>query len=455
LYLFEAPFLTPKCVLCSRVEREARDESEKANLQKANKQDQERIDELAAMMAAGEEEEDHEALEEELKDLEGAIEKRDARLAEMERNKKWNVDNMCEYYFWRHLEPSLSPTPHVTHSPPSFFSRITIIPTSRFRSCGRRAHHCRQAKGQVVNVRASPRARCRTGGTLCCTIVELLVNKTNTECTSFHVCVCSQARERQAAMAKELESGQAAAEPAAVAKDAAKKASKTIVAGPAPQRSVHSYADFVEEHEDLLETYSNLGSLDATEAMLKEKGDVLLVEHASSYLLLSCLEEEMNGPGSKKMKLVARQSQVLSHICELALSLHRPPRDVVVPFFRRIGEKEHGAAFADAVAVFVARIQARAVDKRKEMDEARARQKELGQGDDDDEEQVELSREERMGPGGLDPVEVFGTLPEPLQEAFQSQNTKQLREAIAALPLEEAKYHMKRCEDSGLWVPEK
>jgi hypothetical protein len=48
-------------------------------------------------MAAGEEEEDHEALEEELKDLEGAIEKRDARLAEMERNKKWNVDNMCKH----------------------------------------------------------------------------------------------------------------------------------------------------------------------------------------------------------------------------------------------------------------------------------------------------------------------------------------------------------------------
>jgi len=254
-------------------------------------------------------------------------------------------------------------------------------------------------------------------------------------------------------MAKELESGQAAAEPAAAAKAAVKKASQTIVAGPAPERSVHSYADFVEEHEDLLETYSNLESLDATEAMLKEKGDVLLVEHASSYLLLSCLEEEMNGPGSKKMKLVARQSQVLSHICELGLSLHRPPRDVVVPFFRRIGEKEHGAAFADAVAVFITRIQARAVDKRKEMDEARARKKELGQGDDD--EQVELSREERMGPGGLDPVEVFETLPEPLQEAFQSQNTQQLREAIAALPLEEAKYHMKRCEDSGLWVPEK
>jgi cell division cycle protein 37 len=29
-----------------------------------------------------------------------------------------------------------------------------------------------------------------------------------------------------------------------------------------------------------------------------------------------------------------------------------------------------------------------------------------------------------------------------------------LKEAIAKMPEEEAKYHMKRCVDSGLWVPD-
>ena len=82
-------------------------------------------------------------------------------------------------------------------------------------------------------------------------------------------------------------------------------------------------------------------------------------------------------------------------------------------------------AFVEAVAMFAARIQARAVDKRKEMDEAKARRAELGE--DSDEEEVELSREERLGPGGLDPVEVFETLPEALQEAFQSQDTQKLK----------------------------
>ena len=79
----------------SRVEREARDETEKESLQKANAQDQERIDELAAKMAEEDDEDDHEALAEEMRDLEMSVEKREAKLAEMERTKKWNVDNMC------------------------------------------------------------------------------------------------------------------------------------------------------------------------------------------------------------------------------------------------------------------------------------------------------------------------------------------------------------------------
>ena len=66
---------------------------------------------------------------------------------------------------------------------------------------------------------------------------------------------------------------------------------------------------------------------------------------------------------------------------------------------------------------------------------------------------VELSREERLGPGGLDPVEVFETLPECMQLAFESKKIEDLQKAVASLTDEEAKYHMKRCEDSGLWVP--
>ena len=63
------------------------------------------------------------------------------------------------------------------------------------------------------------------------------------------------------------------------------------------------------------------------------------------------------------------------------------------------------------------------MDKAKEMQEERERKKAAGEVD---EEEVELSKEERMGPGGLDPVEVFETLPDSMKEAFESQEIQKL-----------------------------
>ncbi len=66
---------------------------------------------------------------------------------------------------------------------------------------------------------------------------------------------------------------------------------------------------------------------------------------------------------------VSRQSQILSHITELAQSMKRDPRDVILPFFMRLEEAEHLRGFNQAVDDFIARIKKRAVEKRKEMDE--------------------------------------------------------------------------------------
>ena len=40
-----------------------------------------------------------------------------------------------------------------------------------------------------------------------------------------------------------------------------------------------------------------------------------------------------------------------------------------------------------------------------------------------------------------------------MQECFESQDIGALQDAIAAMPVEDARYHMKRCVDSGLWKP--
>lgn len=54
-----------------------------------------------------------------------------------------------------------------------------------------------------------------------------------------------------------------------------------------------------------------------------------------------CLEDEMNGK-HERMKLVARQSQLLSSITELAVSLRRPPQDVVPALFLRLNVSLRG-----------------------------------------------------------------------------------------------------------------
>lgn len=95
----------------------------------------------------------------------------------------------------------------------------------------------------------------------------------------------------------------------------------------------------------------------------------------------------------------------------------------------------------------------------------------------------EEERQARLGPGGLDPVEVFESLPEvglklmlktastirtnlcrivyyflivfqSLQKCFESRDIALLQETISKLPEEEARLHLKRCVDSGLWVPD-
>lgn len=53
----------------------------------------------------------------------------------------------------------------------------------------------------------------------------------------------------------------------------------------------------------------------------------------------------------------------------------------------------------------------------------------------------------------MDPYEVLESLPSELRDAFESQEVGRLQQVIASMNPKEAKYHMKRCVDSGLWIP--
>lgn len=215
--------------------------------------------------------------------------------------------------------------------------------------------------------------------------------------------------------------------------------------------SMMTYHEFTLKYADVVEEFMGMDNMDRSKAFLLQNGDILLQENAANYLLLASLEDEMNGY-HEKMKVVARQSQIISSIAELAKSLKLHPGNVIHPFFQRMQNKELFDGFMVGVNDFIKRIEIRAVDKKKEMDEERATEiREQGAGAEGATDMSEIPREERLGPGGLDPMEVFESLPESMQEAFEARTKEALESALRSMTPEEAGYHMKRCVDAGLW----
>lgn len=54
----------------------------------------------------------------------------------------------------------------------------------------------------------------------------------------------------------------------------------------------------------------------------------------------------------------------------------------------------------------------------------------------------------------ISPVSVILSLcVQKLQQCFESRDIGMLQQAVLDMPKEEAEYHIKRCIDSGLWVP--
>ena len=163
--------------------------------------------------------------------------------------------------------------------------------------------------------------------------------------------------------------------------------------------------------------------------------------HLLAFLLLSHFSLRLQ----KKdlMKRVAHQAIVAQYILELAKTLKRDPRSCVDAFFTRVGsaEQQYLDAFQDELKSLIARVEARAVARLEEAQAEAAAEE-------------EAEREKRLGPGGLDPLEIIEEIPAKMKEAFQTQNTPLLKESFAELSEEEASIVYKKVVDSGLWVPQ-
>lgn len=192
---------------------------------------------------------------------------------------------------------------------------------------------------------------------------------------------------------------------------------------------------------------------------LTENSD-LVCEETANYLVVWCIDLEIEDVMSFFIKIfsiftfyclkflkkhdlmehVSHQCIVMQFILELAKTMKYDPRACVGPFFTKMkmANKEYKDGFYDELNAFKARIKKRAQEKIEEaMKEAE-----------------EEERLKRLGPGGLDPVEVFESLPDYLKECFESQNIELLQEALLKMEKTEAEYYMDRCVKSGLWVPD-
>jgi cell division cycle protein 37 len=220
---------------------------------------------------------------------------------------------------------------------------------------------------------------------------------------------------------------------------------------------VDDYFEFKKDNMTLFTEFTD-ADWEKSHTMLNDYGGILLDESANNYFLLTALEEEMKGNKERVQKL-GRQGQIISQIHQLAKPMNRPPRDLVHRFFEKFEHPAGQAAFKEGVDHFLAQIAKRAVDKKKEEEAERAAaEQEAAEAEEQQREAVpliqamyDMSLEERKGPGGLDPVEVFESLPEQIQECFKSGDVEMLKKCSTEMDPATFSNHFKRCIDSGLW----
>ena len=121
------------------------------------------------------------------------------------------------------------------------------------------------------------------------------------------------------------------------------------------------------------------------------------------------------------MTHVAHQCICMQYLIELSKQLETDPRACISSFFTKIqvADQDYKDAFYSELDAFKTRIVKRAKEKIAEAEEE--------------------ERKERLGPGGLDPADVFESLPEAMQKCFMEQDIGMLQTVIKELPEDEAR----------------
>merc|ERR1719400_1329661 len=160
---------------------------------------------------------------------------------------------------------------------------------------------------------------------------------------------------------------------------------------------------FVKDNEKLMKEYGMLQKFDDSKKFLMDGRTHLASDETANYLVLWCLDLEMEGK-TELMKHVAHQCICMQYLLELGKQLDTDPRACISSFFTKIqvADQDYKDAFYSELEAFKTRIVKRAKEKIAEAEEE--------------------ERKERLGPGGLDPADVFESLPEAMQKCFIEQD---------------------------------
>jgi len=223
------------------------------------------------------------------------------------------------------------------------------------------------------------------------------------------------------------------------------KDQKVKVAATNENSFAEGYEEFVQNYKATMLEYAAIDEDDERSEQYILQHTELLSEHATGFYLLHCINLQAEGK-TRDMRKMARQYLLLTYVCDLAKSMpSRDARDAIKPLFKKMElNREVAEGFAEHLEKYIAHVKTRAEVKKKEMAEQAA---------EEEEEYVPLKKGEQVGPGGLDPAEVFETLPKVLQDAFGERDIESLKNALQTMATDDAQYHMKRCIDSGLWDP--
>ena len=253
--------------------------------------------------------EDIDALADEKEELEASIKKRQTKIDGYLERRKWNIDNICKVKYEK----------TIVNSP-----EIASLKAEDFTPTGQTAAVFAEQKEKKAAASSKSQST---------------VSTSSSSAVSKDVALAVVASESPSVTATTVSTSTAKS----VVAPNNPSSGTTVSNSSTKQRekfAMMAYNDYVLLHEALLEQYSEIRDMEETQKFLFQHCDILLHEHAQSYMLLSCLEDELNGK-RERMKLVCRQSQILSHITELGTQMHRDPRDVILPFFKRMEEKQY------------------------------------------------------------------------------------------------------------------